>query len=294
MNILNGKNHKIQRTAFEEFLNLEDGSGSIFTTFEMRDKKTGRLIQSTHNTTVLGGRIALLEEMFGLTRNKDQHLLINNSLGVAHSETDTVLNSATQKRQVGYFMVGNGAACQETPGKYYTAKNDETKMYNPIPFRMVPLATDLSTAEQEQYRLRKIVNINGVDYAAYYAKKFEPSSVILEYNAAQYKPIDSHTVPVDESDSTHPLRGGSVLAYITFSISIEENELKEWFRITSNISNCAMSETGLILAADLPNSLDNNRSELAAAELFTKICSTSTSLSEDGSSRIITIRMFAK
>ena len=84
------------------------------------------------------------------------------------------------------------------------------------------------------------------------------------------------------------------MAYITFSISIEENELKEWFRITSNISNCAMCETGLILAADLPNSLDNNRSELAAAELFTKICSTSTSLSEDGSSRIITIRMFAK
>ena len=294
MNILNGKNYKIQRQAFEEFLNLEDGPGSIFTVFEMRDGKTGRLINCTHNTTVLGGRIALLEEMFGLTRNKDQHLMINSSLGVPHSETDKVLNNYTHKRQVGYFMVGDGASSLETPGKFYTAKNYETKLYHPLPFRMVPLATDLSISEQEQYRLRKIVNINGVDYVAYYAKKFEPSSVILEYNSAQYKPIESHTVPVDEADSTHPLRGGSVLAYITFSISIEENELKEWFRITSNISKCAMSETGLVLAADLPNALDNNRSELAAAELFTKICSTSTSLSEDGSSRIITIRLFAK
>ena len=294
MNILNGFNDKIQRDAFEEFVNVEDGPGSIFTVFEMRDKKTGRLIQSTHNTTVLGGRIALLEEMFGLTRNKDQHLMINNSLGIPHSETDNVLNSATQKRKVGYFMVGDGAASLETPGKCYSAKNYETKIYNPIPLRMVPLSADLSTTEQENLRLRKIVNINGVDYVAYYAKKFEPSSVILEYNGAQYKPIDSHTTPVDEADTTHPLRGGSVLAYITFSISIEENELKEWFRITSNISKCAMSETGLILAADLPNGLDHNRNELAAAELFTKICSTSTSLSEDGSSRIITIRMFAK
>ena len=293
MNILNGMNHKIKRAFIEDFLNLDDGAGSIFTVFEMYDGK-GNLLQSTHNTTVLGGRIALLEEMFGLTRNKDQHLLINNSLGINHSETNNVLNSSTLKRSVNYFMVGNGAASTETPGKFYSAKNYETKLYSAIPFRMVPVASDLSAAEQEQYRLRKIVSVNGVDYAAYYAKKFEPSSVILEYNAASYKPIDNHTTPVDEADNTHPLRGGSVLAYITFSISIEESELKEWFRVTSSIDRCGMSETGLVLAADLPNANDNNRSELAAAELFTKICSTNTDLSESGSSRVINIKIYAK
>lgn len=292
MNILNGKNHGIHRAAFEEFLNVDE-AGSIFTEFDMYDGK-GNLLQSTHNTTVLGGRIALLEEMFGLTRNKDQHLLINDSLGIAHSASNTVLNSANSKRIVNYFMVGDGAASKETPGKFYSAKNYETKLYHPIPFRMVPLASDLSSAEQDQYRLRKVVNVNGTDYVAYYAKRFEASNVLLEYNAASYKPVDSHTTPVDEADSTHPLRGGSVLAYTTFSIAIDENELKEYFRIYSSIENCTMSETGLVLAADLPNANDNNRSELAAAELFTKICSTSTQLSESGSSRLLQLKIYAK
>ena len=295
MNILNGKNHNVSRESWEEFLDVVDNGGpGIYTFMQIRDKKTGKLLFSTHNTTVLSGRIALIEEMFGLSRNKEQHLLLNNMLGINHSETDNVLNSSTIKRECNYFMVGNGAASTEVPGKYFSPKNYETKLYKPVPFRMVPLSNDLSAAEQEQYRFRKIVNVNGTDYVCYYAKKFTPSSVFLEYNAGAYKPIESHTTPVDENDSTHPLRGGSVLVYTTFSLPIEEEELKEYFRITSNITDCGTSETGLIYAADLPNANDNNRSELAAAELFTKMCSNKIDLSSDGSSRIVTYKVYAK
>ena len=297
MSILNGNNDKIIRTNVVENLNVEDviGSGGFYTSITIKDGKTGRILQSMHNTTVLGGRIAQLEELFGISKNSDQHLLLNDTIGINHSETNSVLNSQTIKRKCNYFMVGDGASSTSVPGKYYSPKNYETKLYNPIPFRMVPLASDLSTSEQAKYAFRKIEEVNGTQYVSYFAKKFNPGNVILEYNASTYKPVESHTTPVDENDATHPLRGGSVLAYISFTIDIAEEELKEYFRIhDGNITNCAMSEIGLVYGAALPNANDSNRNELAAAELLSKLTSASVALSEDGSSRQIQYKIYAR
>ena len=297
-NLLNCAKGNIVRTKVVEGMGLSDmitGGLGNFTTICIKDGKTGRVLYSGHNTTVLGGRVAQLEEIFGLTKNSNQHLLINDSLGVPHSESNNVLNSATQKRFCGYFMAGNGAASVDVPGKYYTPKNYETKLYNPIPFRMVPVTSDLLPSEQEQYRLRKIVVVNGVDYAAYYAKAFEVGNLILEYNSAEYSPLESDTTQVDENDSTHRLSGGSVLAYVEFFLNIEQNELKEYFQIMNGtLQGASMSEIGLVYAADLPNTLDNGRQELAAAELLAKITSESVSMSQEGNSRVIQYRVYAR
>lgn len=295
MSILNGNNNYIIRTNISDNLGIDDSAGGFYTSFTIKDSKTGRILFSSHNTTVLGGRMAQLEELFGISKNPDQHLLLNNMLGINHSETQNVLNSQTIKRKCNYFMVGNGASSTSVPGKYYNPKNYETKLYNPIPFRMVPVASDLSPTEQAKYAFRKVETFNGVQYAAYYAKKFNPGNVILEYNASNYKPVESHTTPVDENDATHPLRGGSVLAYISFTIDIVEEELKEYFRIhDGNINNCSMSEIGLIYAAALPNADDSNRNELAAAELLSKLTSALVRLDESGSSRQINYKIYAR
>lgn len=296
-NLLNGKERKIIRSRVVDGFGLSSalkGDLGYWTEYRIIDKKTGRLIESGHNTTVLGGRIAQLEELFGLTKNEKQHLLINETLGVPHSESSNVLKSATLKRQTEYFMVGDGAVSQENPGKFYSPKNYETRLYNPIPFRMVPAASETSL-DTSNLRLRKELNINGTSYVAYYAKKFDPGVLILEYNGAEYIPQSSDTVRVDENDTLHRLSGGSVLAYIQFYLDVEENEMKEYFRITNgSLDAASMSEVGLVLAADLPNSLDGNRSELAAAELTAKITSNSVSLSTEGSSRQIQYRIYAR
>lgn len=297
-NLFNGAKGNIIRTKVVEGMGLSDmitGGLGNYTTICIKDGKTGRVLYSGHNTTVLGGRVAQLEEIFGLNKNSNQHLLINDSLGVPHSESNNVLNSMTQKRSCGYFMAGNGAASVDVPGKYYTPKNYETKLYNAIPFRMVPVTSDLLSSEQEQYRLRKIVTVNGVDYAAYYAKAFEVGSLILEYNSAEYAPMESDTTQVDENDSTHRLSGGSVLAYVEFFLNIEQNELKEYFQIMNGtLQGASMSEIGLVYGADLPNTLDNGRQELAAAELLAKITSESVSMSQEGNSRVIQYRVYAR
>lgn len=297
LKLLNGSNKQIIRTKITDGVGLSEVINSIgnYTTICIKDGKSGKILYSGHNTTVLGGRIAQLEELFGLTKNGSQHLLINDSLGVPHSQTNTVLSSATQKRSCNYFMVGDGAASADVPGKYFTAKNYETRLYNAIPFRMVPLSSDLSSTEQEQYRLRKIVTVDGIDYAAYYAKAFEVNSLTLEYNSAEYTPMDSDTTQVDENDNTHRLAGGSVLAYVEFYLNIDAEELKEYFTIKNgSLEGASMSEIGLVYAADLPNSNDSGRNELAAAELLAKITSESVSMSSEGNSRIVEYRIYAR
>ena len=289
------KKKDIVRDSHVEGVGLDFGSGLGTATRVIVKDENGKILFSGHNTTVLPGRIALLEEMFGIERNAQQHLTLNTILGIPHSETSTVLNDSTKKRQTLWFMAGNGAASKEVQGKYYSPKNYETKLYDAIPFRMVPVSNDLSASEQEQYRLRKIVSYGGVDYAAYYAKRFDAGVINLEYNDASYSPLESDTVPVDENDSSHRLAGGSVLAYIQFTLTITEEELKEYFRITNgSLSGAVMNEIGLVLGADLANSLDNNRKELSNAELFAKIVSSNVAMDSDSVSRIVEYRVYAR
>ena len=303
MSILNKNNKNIIRSTVYDGLETADsifGSSGLFTEVTIKDTKSGEILYNNHNTTVLGGRVAQLEELFGILRNSDQHVLLNNPevLNIEHSETNTVLNSQTIRRKTSWFMVGNGATPDNQVGKYVSPKNYETRLYSPIPFRLVPLSSDLSQIEQSKYRLRRIETHDGVDYAAYYAKAFNPGSVILEHNSSTYIPNQLHTEPIGENDISTYVPGGSVLAYIQFTLDIDENEIKEFFRVTrGDLTSCNMSEIGLVMGADLPNASDisgNNRSELAAAEMVSKITSASVDLSQEGSSRQVTYRIYAK
>jgi hypothetical protein len=137
--------------------------------------------------------------------------------------------------------------------------------------------------------------VNGNDYIGYFAKKYEPGSLYLEYNEATYLPREEHTVPVDENDSTHEISNGSIFCYIQFTLSIEPNELKEYFQIVNgSLDLASMSEAGLVCGADLKNSLDADRNELAAAELFSKVTSKPSYLDSEGSARDIVYKVYAK
>jgi hypothetical protein len=268
---------------------------SVFgTDTEVIFKIGNREVYRTQNSTTLGGRISLLENSFGLTPNINQHLTLNQIMGIPHSQANNVIVNKIE-RSAEYFMAGDGASSVAVPGKVYSAKNYETKLYNAIPFRIVPSSTDISENEKQIYRLRKIETIQGIDYIAYYAKHFEPGILYLEYNEAEYLPQESHTVPVDENDSTHLLLGGSVLCYIQFTLSVEPNELKEYFNVISgSIDMASMSEAGIVLGADLPNVLDKGNKELAGAELFSKVTSKPFYLDSEGTARTIIYKIYAK
>jgi hypothetical protein len=254
----------------------------------------GREVFRTHNATTLGGRMSLLENSFGLQPNINQHLTLNTIHGIPHSQTNNVILNKVP-RKADYFMAGDGASSVAVPGKVFTAKNYETKLYHALPFRFVPFANDLSASEREKYRLRSVVEINGSDYIGYYAKHYEPGTLYLQYNDAEYLPQEPDTVPVDENDSSHSLQGGSVVCFIQFTLAIEPNELKEYFQVTNgSIELATMSEAGIVYGADLPNSLSNDRLELAAAELFSKVTSKPYPFDSEGTARDIVYKVYAK
>ena len=288
-------NANVQRAVYEDGLSVEDMAHcGTATRVIIKDSRTGKVLYDGHNTTVLGGRLHLLEKSFGVTPDPTQHLTLNTILNIEHSETNRVFSNKLDRDAV-YFMAGKGASSVAVPGKVYSPKNYETKLYEPIPFRMVPVSNDLSASEQEQYRLRRLVNYGGVDYAAYYAKKFEAGVIQLEYNDASYTPLESDTTPVDENDSSHRLAGGSVLAYVQFTLNITESELKEYFTIVNgSLSGAVVNEIGIVHGADLPNALDGGRKELCCGELFAKLTSSNVPFDSYSSSRIVEYRVYAR
>lgn len=289
-------NGKVQRSRIEEGLGVEDVLGSVGTATRVRilDGKTKKVLYDGHNTTVLGGRLHLLEKSFGITPDVTQHLTLNEILGIEHASTPNVFANKIDRNAV-YFMAGKGASSVAVPGKVFIPHNYESKLYEPIPFRLVPVANDLSQTEREPYRLRKIVTYGGIEYAAYYGKKFDVGAIYLEYNDAVYTPVESDTTPVDENDSSHRLAGGSVLAYVQFTLNVDEVELKEYFKIVNgSLAGAVMNEIGLVLGADLPNEADGGRMELAAAELFAKVTSSNVAMDSESNSRIVEYRVYAR
>jgi hypothetical protein len=275
-------------------LYIDDAHGMFGTNTEVTFKIGDRIVYQTMNTTTLGGRMSLLENAFGLTPNANQHLTLNTIMGIPHGQTNNVILNRLE-RKADYFMAGDGASSIAVPGKVYSPKNYETKLYHAIPFRFVPMATDISSNEKQLYRMRKIEVVDGNDYVAYYAKKYDPGTLYLEYNDSEYLPVESDTVPVDENDSSHALLGGSVICYIQFTFEIKANELKEYFQVVNgSIDMASMSEAGIVLAADLPNNLNENAKELAAAELFSKVVSKPYYLDSEGTARTIVYKIYSK
>lgn len=282
--------HYDDSITFKDSLNRKS---SLETEIFIKDSN-GVVLFHGKNMTVFGGRQLLLEKSFGIPPDATKHLLLNDILGIPHSNSIQVLSNNLD-RITNYFMIGNGAENLSVQGTIYSPHNYETKLYGSVPFRCVPFSSDLSSAEATNYRLRKIITIDNNDYVAYYAKKFNVGVVYTEYNGSNYIPLESHTIPVDEGDSTHPLAGGSVLSYIQFTLTVEQEEFKEYYRLTHNDSlvGASLNEIGLVMGRDLPNSLDGDRNELAAAELFAKLTSTSVPLDSENSRRVVEYRIYS-
>jgi hypothetical protein len=95
-------------------------------------------------------------------------------------------NPATDSDHVDvqYLCIGNGGhynVAGVTGGVPYTEaiphKSSDSGLYSQIPFVVVPVTADLGPADRAKYRMRVIMIIGGVVYAAYYARVLDVSVV---------------------------------------------------------------------------------------------------------------------
>jgi len=101
----------------------------------------------------------------------NKEYLNNFTLNYKYNILSNDLPSSSPK--IKYFGIGiNGFKNidSENGGAPYIPKTSNLDLYEPIPFRIVPLNSDLSPEERAQYRMRVERTINGLQYACYYLK----------------------------------------------------------------------------------------------------------------------------
>lgn len=164
----------------------------------------------------------------------------------------------------GHFAVNNGSQGRPRIGvKPHKAR--DTGFYDQVPFVCKPLDQDLSPQQREKYRLRTVVLINGVKYAAYWLKVIDLSKLSITQNivkkdkgtktAQPYKPTANDLVPRDpeisgENDGTY------IQTLINTEIRFDAEEA-EYFREVAELwfgsaEDAIISEIALCHGVDKP------------------------------------------
>lgn len=230
------------------------------------------------NTTVLNGRTLLLESVFPIKPNIQQHLFINdNVLGEFNPETGADFNSGItsahntpssimprnnpalwRRRKVEYWCAGDGAINKSVLNQSYSPHITDTKLYHMIPFRFIEVS---KTLPDEVRRLYKMEVIYGAEspyygYKGYYFKKINhqapansSNGINMTIDKQPYTPKWSDTVPdLENTPYNTSMKGNKTQkSYIDMGMNISSEEFKEWFQFTDNtLGNATISEIGLI------------------------------------------------
>ena len=191
-------------------------------------------------------------------------------------DLNTTVKEDWHERKVGYFCVGTGGINIPSPLVLAKPHNYETRLYNMIPFRCVPVSEgDLPAAERSKYRLRCRETINGVEYYTYYLKKFTPIDdkvSMTKSNGHEYTPVYNDSEPVSPSSpDDHPLAGDSIFTYVSLELMIEDIDVKEYMRAINSENSLVgafISEFGLVIANE---KTVNDEQEVFNSELFSKV-----------------------
>ena len=164
----------------------------------------------------------------------------------------------------GHFAVNNAThGVPTTQTKPHKAR--DTGLYRQIPFACKPLDDDLSLEERAQYRLRKVVDINNVKYAAYFLRHIDLSAssivqlIVKKVNGVKqstpYAPTVNDLVPKDPvingtNDGTY------LQTYIQTDLTFDSNQaalLREVAALWFGDENAAIvSEIAICSGVDKP------------------------------------------
>lgn len=181
--------------------------------------------------------------LMGLPVEYMPFMTVNERLEILQNE----LPNNTQTPSLSFYMIGNGGH-QNTVGADNIPLTDPRQHsaldgypYNALPFVLRELSADLTAAERQKYCLRKIVNIKGDSYIAYYGKRidktglrvrlkqqvYENGAIILEED---YVPDNSvlnpEPMPLTES-GINVLDGRYVVSSSRVELHLNRNEIDD-------------------------------------------------------------------
>ncbi len=119
---------------------------------------------------------------YGITHNIPDHSTLNEALDFS---ADLTL-APGEKSEIGYMGIGSGGknvSCSNNSAmtEYDLYHADQTKLYNHLPFILRAVDNDLTPTEAAKYRGRKVIDVAGTPYVAYYLKVLEKSTMAVEF-----------------------------------------------------------------------------------------------------------------
>lgn len=172
--------------------------------------------------------------------------------------------------ELGYLCIGINGHTSITDSNGITNtlpiahKATDCGLYQIVPFAVKQLDNDLTDEQRRKYRLRKIIEIDGVLYAAYYLRKLHtdetPTTVVINsvndgrVNSSIWKPTIADLRP------TKPNIGyDNDASYITVvsnvSVTFDEEDIENFLdamELLYGNSNYAITELGYCTAVDKP------------------------------------------
>jgi hypothetical protein len=174
----------------------------------------------------------------------------------------------TQRQNVNYMTIGRGGHYFSDKIKHYKHKKTDANLWEPIPFVIRALDNDLTANERAKYRLRKLIEVDGVIYIAYYGMVLTDDSsdiTIIEETISPdglttekptFSPSDANLYldPNNKSVTGYP---ENVIYYTDsgMNISFTPNDIEELKNAGVILNNdedyCVISEIGIYFAADV-------------------------------------------
>lgn len=273
---------------------------------------------TTKNVTTLGGRIALQKIFRGVNSFQPNiHYTLSEALLTQKGDQfsgnpEYFINPSDQEapdtqdieehlsRKVEYFCIGTGGIIP-TPLEIAKARNHETRLYNMVPFRCVPVNEglgDLSSEERSKYAMRRKEYIGDKWYYTYYLKKFSIDNIVVEKADGTPYVIDYNDSAAIMSDtSDHPLLNTAIHVHYDFMLYIEPEDFKEYYKAVNGGQldlGARLTEFGLVLANEKEVTVDNTTyDELYNVELFSKVAHAPSPMDQEENAKRITYSIFS-
>lgn len=146
----------------------------------------------------------------GIPYIPENNTTINEKLGI---HVNVASDSPSLLR---YFILGVGG-----PLIHDVASATNATVYEHIPVALVPVTQDLTPGVRARYALRKNVNIDGINYIAYYAYKFTENDIehfntmiVTNNGTSSLVPLDTNTNKFLNPDPDRPTNDNNAVVSI--------------------------------------------------------------------------------
>lgn len=198
------------------------------------------------------------------TSNVDDLVLPNTTLNFKYNNNATLVPQDSIK--IAYFGIGMRGyknLNDENLSAPYVPSAKNMDLYQPLPFRVVPVGDDLTPAEKSKYRMRVLKVVDGAQYWCYYLKKISfidnrvniiqtnlatsVETILSELDQNDLNPIPLNTTAEGTITSTDKLS-----VALTATVQITGTEVIEAINVLygGNLLKASVSEIGIYMGED--------------------------------------------